>query len=206
MHPILFLLKIKNYLKYLYAAHLCNYVARLTLNAIHVKCNINKMHFYGKCYLRIHPQSHVEIGDDFRVNSGPIASIDCSTGSKLCVQIGGVLKIGHHSGISDTVIQCHQEITIGNHVNIGAGCMIMDSNFHSTDWHDRLDRELDIQNHKNAPVHIGDVVFIGARSIVCKGVTIGDHAIIAAGSVVVCDVPANEIWGGNPAQFIKKIE
>lgn len=47
--------------------------------------------------------------------------------------------------------------------------------------------------------------FIGARSIICKGVTIGDHAMIAAGSVVVGDVPANEVWGGNPAKFIKNI-
>lgn len=84
--------------------------------------------------------------------------------------------------------------------------MIMDSNFHSTNWQDRLDRKRDIQNHTNAPVHIGDVVFIGAHSIICKGITIGDHAMIAAGSIVVSDVPANEIWGGNPAKFIKKIE
>lgn len=90
-------------------------------------------------------------------------------------------------------------------MNIGAGCMIMDSNFHSTDWRDRLDRRKDIQNHRNAAVKIGDVVFIGARSIICKGVTIGDHAMIAAGSVVVSDVPANEVWGGNPAKFIKNI-
>lgn len=108
--------------------------------------------------------------------------------------------------MTNTIIQCHEEIIIGNHVNIGAGCMIMDSNFHSTDWRDRLDRRKDIENHRNAPIKIGDVVFIGARSIICKGVTIGDHAMIAAGSVVVSDVPANEVWGGNPAKFIKKID
>ena len=83
--------------------------------------------------------------------------------------------------------------------------MIMDSNFHSTDWHDRLDRKKDIERHRNAPITIGDVVFIGARSIICKGVTIGDHAMIAAGSVVVKDIPAGELWGGNTARFIKKI-
>lgn len=83
--------------------------------------------------------------------------------------------------------------------------MIMDFNFHSTDWHNRLDRKEDVNNRRNAPIKIGDVVFIGARSIICKGVTIGDHSMIAAGSVVVKYVPANEVWGGNPAKFIKKI-
>lgn len=55
-------------------------------------------------------------------------------------------------------------------------------------------------------LHIEDYVFIGTRSIICKGVTIGDHSVIAAGSVVIKDVPADEVWGGNPAQFIKKLE
>lgn len=50
-------------------------------------------------------------------------------------------------------------------------------------------------------VSIGD----GFMTIICKGITIGDHAMIAAGSVVVTDVPADEVWGGNPAKFIKKI-
>lgn len=63
----------------------------------------------------------------------------------------------------------------------------------------------DIERHRNAPITIGDVVFIETRSIICKGVTIDDHAMIAAGSVVVKDVPADEFWGGNPAKFIKKI-
>lgn len=45
---------------------------------------------------------------------------------------------------------------------------------------------------------------MGARSIICKGVTIEDHLMIAAGSVVGEDVPANEVWEGNPAKFIKK--
>ena len=52
-------------------------------------------------------------------------------------------------------------------------------------------------------VEIGNNVFIGMHSIILKGCTIGDNSIIAAGSVVCSDVPAGEIWGGNPAKFIK---
>lgn len=53
-------------------------------------------------------------------------------------------------------------------------------------------------------VKIGDACFIGANTVICKDVTIGDNSIIGAGSVVTKDIPQNEIWGGNPAKFIKK--
>jgi len=93
-------------------------------------------------------------------------------------------------------------------VNIGAGCLIFDSNFHCPDWRIRGsgNREEDVNSAKTASVYIGNYVFIGARCIICKGVHIGDKSIVAAGSVVVKDIPAGEIWGGNPAHFIKRID
>lgn len=166
----------------------------------------NDCRFYGSIpSLQFPKNGDVKFGEGFILTTGAQCGIDGSQ-SRIYVAKNAKLHIGIMSGMTNTTIQCHQEIVIGDHVNIGAGCLIMDSNFHSTDWKDRLDRKRDIDNHKNAPVHIGDVVFIGARSIICKGVTIGDHSMIAAGSVVVKDVPANEIWGGNPARFIKKID
>lgn len=131
--------------------------------------------------------------------------IDTTSISQISVRKGAKLSFGKFSGISSTAIACTNEITIGNYVNIGAGCLIMDSNFHNLDWKIRMDRTTDWKTAKSAPIHIGDCAFIGARSIICKGVTIGDHAIIAAGSVVIKDIPADEIWGGNPAKFIAKI-
>lgn len=53
-------------------------------------------------------------------------------------------------------------------------------------------------------VKIGRGVFIGCATVICKPVEIGDYSIIAAGSIVTTNVPAGEIWGGNPARFIKK--
>lgn len=47
-------------------------------------------------------------------------------------------------------------------------------------------------------------VFLGANVIICKGVTVGENSMIGAGSVVTKDIPAGEIWAGNPARFIKK--
>lgn len=55
-------------------------------------------------------------------------------------------------------------------------------------------------------VKIGNNVFVGAHSIICKSVTIGDDVVIAAGSVVTKDIPSGEIWGGVPAKFIKKVK
>ena len=55
----------------------------------------------------------------------------------------------------------------------------------------------------SAPIHIGNHVWVGVRAIILKGVTIGDGAIIAAGSVVTRDVPANTLVGGVPAKIIK---
>lgn len=55
-------------------------------------------------------------------------------------------------------------------------------------------------------VKIGDNVFIGARTVITKPVTIGGNAVVGAGSIVTKDIPANEIWAGNPARFIRKRE
>ncbi len=64
---------------------------------------------------------------------------------------------------------------------------------------------LDTHTAKCAPIHIGSHVLIGTRCIILKGVTIGQGSIIAAGSIVTKDVPANVIAGGNPCKVIKKI-
>ena len=72
------------------------------------------------------------------------------------------------SGIFSSSIYCAEKVEIGNYVNIGAGCFIMDTNFHSTNWRHCIDRNLDIANARTAPVKIDDFVFVGARSIICK--------------------------------------
>jgi len=68
---------------------------------------------------------------------------------------------------------------------------------------ERKDRNTDVPLKK--AVVIDDGSFIGAHSIILKGVTIGKESIIGAGSVVTKNVPDGEIWGGNPAKLIRKI-
>ena len=170
------------------------------------KFNASQVHFHGYTYIRIGKNAQVKIGDDFVSNSGVYNAIDNKVCSKIVVGENAKLTIGNQSGMSNTVLYCVDEITIGDYVNIGAGCLIMDTNFHSTYWKDREDRTKDCKLRKNSPINIGNYAFIGANCIICKGVTIGDKSMIAAGSVVVKDIPQGEIWGGNPAKFIKNIE
>ena len=161
--------------------------------------------FNDHAIISISPKSDVNIGKAFIVNSGPESGIGV-TMSKISVGQGATLKIGDFVGISSTTILVKNVVTIGHHVNIGGGSFMTDSNHHSTDWRDRADRKRDVQNAKTAPIVIGDYVFIGARCMILKGVTIGEKAIIAAGSVVTKDIPANCIAGGNPCRVVKMLE
>lgn len=49
-------------------------------------------------------------------------------------------------------------------------------------------------------------LYIGMSALIVKPVTIGEYAVVGAGSVVTKDIPPKEVWAGNPARFIKKIE
>ena len=112
-----------------------------------------------------------------------------------------LIKIGNHVGISGSVICAREKVEIGDNVLIGSGCLITDSDIHSLDYLKR--RYDDYTDVCSRPVVISDDVFIGARSIILKGVHIGSRAIIGAGSVVTRDVPADAIVAGNPAVVVK---
>jgi len=171
--------------------------------------NIGKhLRFCGKVHFTLYKNSYVHFGNHIVITGGNfINELGCLRGSCIRVHKGGKLTIGNYCGMSDISISCRDKITIGNYVMIGANVIINDSNSHSTNYLDRRE-ELGYGVRRgitNAPIVIGDDVFIGANSIICKGCSIGERSIIAAGSVVIKDVPSGEIWGGNPAKYIKKI-
>lgn len=119
---------------------------------------------------------------------------------------GGVLSIGDNSGISNTAITVAESINIGRNVFIGAGCKIYDTDFHPIEAEFRFGSNADITRTKTKRVIIEDGAFIGGHSIVLKGTHIGENSVIGAGSVVTGNIPANEIWAGNPVRFIRKIK
>ena len=164
--------------------------------------DISSLQFNGKTLIAVSSGSDVRIGKNVVINS----SYHTVSPSVTKIDVGGILTIGDNSGISSSVIICKDRISIGKSVNIGAGCLILDTNMHSTDWKIRANRKHDNPvEAKKAPVVIADNVFIGARCIINKGVTIGEKSMIAAGSVVVKDIPANCMAGGNPCKVIKYI-
>lgn len=114
---------------------------------------------------------------------------------------GAELSIGEDCGLSGTVVCAAKSVIIGRRCLVGADAMIFDTDFHNIKPEGRRYAPPDWPSI-SAPVSIGDDVFIGARSIVMKGVAIGDGAIVAAGSIVTRDVPAGAIVGGSPARLL----
>lgn len=112
-----------------------------------------------------------------------------------------IIEIGDHVGMSGAVMSSASKISIGDNVLIGSGVLIMDSDAHPIHPKDRRNSNL----IKTKPVVIEENVFIGARSIIMKGVTIGRGSVVGAGSVVTQNVEAMTIVAGNPAKFLKNI-
>lgn len=171
--------------------------------------HVDYKQFYtnGIPFLNIIPGGKFVIMNNFKMNNGNLGNpIGRPQKCTFVVASNGELIIGENVGISSTAIVAHSNIKIGNNVKIGGGVCIYDTDFHSLDPDLRKNRGTDISNKNNKPVTIGDNVFVGAHSTILKGVRIGDNSIIGACSVVARDIPENEIWAGNPAKFIKKLQ
>jgi acetyltransferase-like isoleucine patch superfamily enzyme len=115
---------------------------------------------------------------------------------EIYAQENAVIKIGNHVFINQgSTISAANSIEIGDYTIIGDQTTIYDTDWHGWD-------ELPV---KTAKVSIGKHVWIGAKSIILKGVSIGDNSIIGAGSIVTGDVEKNTIVAGNPAKKIKVV-
>lgn len=159
----------------------------------------------GIPYIMIARGGKMSIGENFAMNNGIKGNpIGCYQRCTFFVDKGCKLDIKENVGISQTAIIAHDNIVIQKNVKIGGGTCIYTSDFHSLNPSIRASKN-DTRHKICKPVVIEENVFIGAHSIILKGCTIGKNAIIGAGSVVTKSIPENEIWGGNPAKFIKKV-
>lgn len=115
-----------------------------------------------------------------------------------CV-FGNNVTVGNHCNFNGMVVLSGGgKVSFGDYFHSGSECMII------TDNHNYEGEMIPYDNtyiYKN--VTIGDCVWFGNRVIVTGNVTIGEGAIVAAGSVVCKDVPPLAIVGGNPAKVIK---
>lgn len=159
--------------------------------------------------VRVNRQNNIflEIGNDSIVQGIFIFEIE-----------SGKIKIGNRTFVGGGTFICTEQIIIGDDVLISWGCTVMDNDAHSllseerkndvAEWKKGLD-EKQIGHYKNwtnikrSSIFIKDKAWIGFNSIILKGVTIGEGAVVAAGSVVTKDVPDYAVVGGNPAVILK---
>lgn len=165
----------------------------------------------------------VEMGDGTKIDFRKIGS---AAPERLTVGSGSIFQgriaadrsqskiyVGSGSFIGNSLLVSAERISIGNNVLISWGCTLSDHNSHSINIHERkkdvtlwMEGKKDWTHVKIAPLTIEDDVWIGFNSIILKGVTIGRGAVVAAGSLVIKDVPPFTLVGGNPAKVIRKLD
>lgn len=117
---------------------------------------------------------------------------------------GASIDIGEGAQLSGTSITARSTaVRIGRQVLIAPNCVIVDSDFHAP-WPPEA-RTVDPGLERDAPVTIGDYAWLGMQCIILKGVTVGEGALVGAGSVVTADVPPRCLAAGAPARVIRRL-
>lgn len=148
------------------------------------------------------PNSRIIIGRDCLIEGFLVTETDGSE-----ISIGNNVYIGGH-----TNVDCVKSIVIEDDVLVSYHCTIADSDNGSLNYHERKLHLAQWRSHNHdwsttasAPIRICKGAWIGARSIILKGVVIGEGAIVGAGSVVSKSVPPWTIVAGNPARIIREL-
>ena len=129
-------------------------------------------------------------------------AFDVYAGGRINVNAGAKLSLGSGYMNHDCVIDCFSFITIGHGVVISERVVIRDSDNHAIISTENGELKSD-EKPAAAPIVIQDHVWLGMKVIKLKGVTIGEGAIVAAGSVVTKDVPPHCLVAGVPAKVVK---
>lgn len=129
------------------------------------------------------------------INHPVILSTECE---------GAVIHLHDRVGLSGNSIVACKSIVIGEHTNLGVNACLYDTDFHCIDPIQR-EYQTSIMDAESSPIRIGKNVWIGANSIVLKGVCINDNAVVGAMSLVTHDVEHDTLVAGTPAKFIKNI-
>ena len=176
-----------------------------------------------RCYQGVTCNGKVFFYEDARVcnlqNDNSKIKIDSDThiaGELLIFPYGGQIEIGQYTYIGDhSRIWSASKIKIGNGVMISHNVNIMDTDSHEIDPIERFENyKYRLANNRYAekssmvsnPVIIKDYAWIAFNAIILKGVTIGEGAVVASGSVVTKDVKDYTIVAGNPAKEIKNLK
>ena len=163
--------------------------------------NKKKISFKGSatiedgCFIQALSKGGMIVGNNFSLGRNSI--IEC-TG--VIRELGEELIIGDNVGIAaNAFIAMRGKVEIGSNTILGPGVSIHAENHNFQE----IDKPIKLQGATRKGVKIGEDSWIGSKAVILDGVTIGNHAIIAAGAVVTKDIPDYAIVGGVPAKIIK---
>lgn len=188
-----------------------DFLERLGLKQFALDCMIHPVATRPRLWLRllrplytncrwssvVHSSARVDVVPFHRFVLGKRSVVE----SFACVNnMMGDVRVGDFSriGLGNTVIG---PVQIGSHVNLAQNIVVTALNHNFSDPEKRIDE----QGVSTKPVVIGDDVWIGANSTVLPGVTIGNHVVVAAGSVVTHDIPSHSLCMGVPARVVKQL-
>lgn len=142
-------------------------------------------------YIKTHERSMLYLGDGAHLKIN--GRFTMHGHSSIMVHQKAILEIGNNTYLNGGSIDCSYGITIGNDCAIADGVRIMDYSWHETNF-----------SKVRKKIVVGNKVWLASNAMILPGVTIGDGAIVAAGSVVTKDVPARCMVAGVPAKVIKE--
>lgn len=153
----------------------------------------------GKVFLG----NQVVLNSDFK-NTNTALTYRC----KFVTGYDGIIKIGKHTMLNGVCVVSYQKVEIGDECQIASSTIISDTDFHPVD---PILRSKQVKGESfpfssvgKKEIKIGNNVWIGWNCTILKGVQIGDHSIVAAGSVVLAGhYPNGSLIAGNPAKVIK---
>ncbi|MEZ9722430.1 DapH/DapD/GlmU-related protein [Vibrio splendidus] len=149
----------------------------------------------------------IKIGVGCYIESTVLPAFPSGPTKLTCVAIKdgnyGQITIGNNTALQGTTICSYQSVTIGERVMFGPNVVIMDCSGHATESRGEQD---ELERLKVAPVQIGNDAWIGYGVIVLPGVSIGEGAVIGAGSVVCNDIPNDCVAVGNPCSVVRKLK
>ena len=165
------------------------------------------VHAAGSVIVARWPKSRIHIGDGAKLVACPRRATAAVVMPVRLKTLGPEAAIVLQQGVelSGTSIAARSKsIHVGAYTMIAPGCVLVDSDFHAP-WPPER-RHIDPGYARDAGIEIGDHVWIGMNCCILKGVRIGRGTIVAAGSVVVRDLPANCLAAGVPARVLRALE
>jgi acetyltransferase-like isoleucine patch superfamily enzyme len=159
---------------------------------------------FGRPIIQRHRGSRIDLGDGLYLRSWPRSNPLAPTAPVVLStrRADAAIEIGKDCGFTGTTLVAADRIEIGDRVQVGGNASIVDFDFHPLVPEERREN---FNDGASAPIVIEDDVFVGMEALVLKGVTIGEGAVVGAGSVVTQDVPPRTVVAGNPAQEVRTL-